>query len=299
MAVVFSSCFTGVESTGKISLSKEDIRNIRPSDEDLFLADVKGTPLADWKPGKSFTATDNKAVLVFDQQGLPYNPDAVALKGKTLSFTSTSTRPGPDGKLYLCIEFSNDSDTYIYNTGKQPDPALKEITSADIPMLVDNDMISRARSLMAGKTLWLRTNLWYDDEGNKIAGRKFIPVKILDISPGSVAFPLYVEFQDEDGNKAWTFMNFGNSSTDSRSFSHVFYLNDVRKRYRNISDEVWNLICNGAIKTGMTKEECKLSIGNPTEVSSGHDYSQTLDLWHYPDGTVLWFEDGLLSRFRR
>jgi len=40
-------------------------------------------------------------------------------------------------------------------------------------------------------------------------------------------------------------------------------------------------------------------LGNPTEVDSGHYYTQTLDLWHYTDGKVLWFEDGTLSKFRR
>jgi hypothetical protein len=48
----------------------------------------------------------------------------------------------------------------------------------------------------------------------------------------------------------------------------------------------------------MTKEECRLSLGNPAEVDTGHDYSQTLDLWKYNDGTTLWFEDGILTRIR-
>ncbi|MDE6400707.1 MAG: hypothetical protein K2L68_07600, partial [Muribaculaceae bacterium] len=66
-----------------------------------------------------------------------------------------------------------------------------------------------------------------------------------------------------------------------------------------IEDDVWQLICSSKVRTGMTKDECRLALGNPKEVDSGHDYTQTLDLWHYSDGAVLWFEDGILTRFRK
>ncbi|MDE6443494.1 MAG: hypothetical protein K2K64_03600, partial [Muribaculaceae bacterium] len=141
--------------------------------------------------------------------------------------------------------------------------------------------------------------LWYDMDGNRLAGRKFVPVTVRQVLPGSMVFPIKAVFEDEEGDKAYVLLNFGNSGTDSRSFSHIFSLDDIRKKFPGITDEVWSLICREKIKAGMTKDECRLSLGNPTEVSAGHDYSQTLDLWHYPDGTVLWFEDGLLSRFRK
>ena len=49
---------------------------------------------------------------------------------------------------------------------------------------------------------------------------------------------------------------------------------------------------------GMTKEECKLSLGNPTDVNSGHDWNSTIDFWQYPNGSYLRFQDGLLVSFR-
>ena len=48
----------------------------------------------------------------------------------------------------------------------------------------------------------------------------------------------------------------------------------------------------------MTKEECKLSLGNPTDVNSGHDWNSTIDFWQYPNGSYLRFQDGLLVSFR-
>ena len=128
--------------------------------------------------------------------------------------------------------------------------------------------------------------------------KKYVEVTVSDVKPGSIAFPLKVCFVDESGKQAWAMLNFGNSGKESRSFSNIFSISNFRDKYPSVSDETWRLISNGRLAVGMTKLECKLSLGNPTEVDSGHDYTQTLDLWHYSDGSVLWFEDGLLTRFR-
>ena len=254
----------------------------------------------DWEKGRPFLVADNRAILIFDQQGLPPDPDATGLGGSTLLFDGIENRINLAGESSVCIVFTAaDGSKYVYNTGKTPEQAREGIKSDNIPMLIDLGMIQEAANLLNGKKLWTRTSLWYDRNGNRIKGKKFVPVNVSVVGPGSMVFPLKVGFTDMNGNYAEVFLNFGNSGTDSRSFSHIFYLDDIRKKFPSVSDEVWELICNEKIQKGMTKEECKLSLGNPSEVSAGHDYSQTLDLWHYPDGSVLWFEDGLLSRFRK
>ena len=300
MIFSLSSCFTGVEGTKKITLSKDDRKQIRPSEEDLFLSDVVATPLSDWNPGRIFYVADNKAILIFDQQGLPLNPDVAALGGQLLFYKATTERRRPDGKIYAAIVFNDDKgNTYTYDTGKTIETAPSAVMSDNIPMLIDMTMIQLANQFLAGRKLWTRSALRYDKDGNRIPGRKFVPVTIRHALPGSIAFPLKVAYSDDRGEEGYAFLNFGNSGTDSRSFSHIFSLNDLRKKFPSITDEHWELICNEKITLGMTKDECRLALGNPTEVSAGHDYSQTLDLWHYPDGTVLWFEDGLLTRFRK
>ena len=219
--------------------------------------------------------------------------------GKTLSYQGFTTRLGADGNDYVWLTFSDGENAYNFNTGKRENEAMKEILSDALPMMVDLGMIHQASLLLSGKKLWTRTALWYNSEGDRIEGKKFVPVNIKSVQPGTMVFPIKVVFTDENNEDATLFLNFGHSPTDSRSFSHIFSLSDIRKKYPSISDEVWELICSEKIRNGMTKEECRLSLGNPTEVSAGHDYSQTLDLWHYQDGTVLWFEDGLLTRFRK
>lgn len=299
-SITFSSCFTGIEGTKKVSLSREDRKNLEPTEEELYFKGVASQPLSDWAVGKKFMAADNKTILIFNQQGLPSDPDEAALQGKILYYKGTESKLEPDGTKSVSILFGdNDGKTYRYDSGKKTDEAMAAVNSAQIPMMIDLDMIAAAGKLLQGNTYWIRTPLWYDNAGNRITARKFVPVTISEVSPGNIAFPMKLRITTEDGKHAFIFMNFGNSATETRTFANLFYLTDLRKKYPSISDDVWEVICNGSVKLGMTKDECKLSIGTPTEVNRGHDYSQTLDIWQYPNGTVLWFEDGLLSRFRR
>ncbi len=94
-------------------------------------------------------------------------------------------------------------------------------------------------------------------------------------------------------------MYYTSDTYGSRNFASIFYFSDPKAKYPNITDENWTLIQHGKVGIGMTKEECKLSIGNPDELQSGHSRSQTMDIWQYNDGTFLMFEDGLLTRFRQ
>lgn len=297
-ASICTSCFTGVEGTKKIKLSRDDRKALQPTDEEQFFVGIKGTPLPQWQRGKRFIAADDKTALIFDQQGFSSDPMAAHLGGKNLTFEGIDRRVGADGNMYIVIGFSDGDNVYIYNTGKTEEEAAS-LSSDQLPMVIDCDMVEETRSLLLGKKFWIKSPLWYDDAGNRINGLKFVHVTIEDVQPASASFPLKLRFTLDDGKYAWLFMNFGNSGTESRSFPSLFSLTDIRKRYPSITDEVWDAICRGRVRIGMTKEECKLSLGNPSEVSSGHDYSWTLDLWNYSDGTVLWFEDGRLTKFRR
>lgn len=293
------ACFTGVESTKKISLSRDDRKTIQPSEEEVFFRPVAADPLEKWEIKRPFIAADNRTLLIFDQQGLPIDPDEVNLGGKTLLYEGLESRIAPDGTTDAVIVFSCGDMTLRHNTGKDIAVAMESVTSDAIPMMIDLKMIDSARNLLLGKTLWTRSPLWYDANGERIPGKKYVPVTVIAVEPGSLVFPIKVKFKDDNGNEAWAFMNFGNSGKESRSFANVFYITDLRRKFPAIEDDVWSLICSGKVRIGMTKEECKLSLGNPQEVNSGHDYSQTLDLWHYADGTVLWFEDGILTKLRR
>ena len=294
-----SSCFTGIESTKKINLSREDKKNMMPTKEERFMAQIEGAPLKTWDPGKRFIASDNKALLIIIPQSglLPYAPDSI--KGKVLEFLGVESKINAAGNLTVALLFNDGIYTYSYDTGKEFDIAMEDVKSDQIPMLIDEDMVAHARQLLTGQKFWSRSNLWYDKEGNRIDGKKYVEVTVLDVQPGNMIFPLQLEIKTEDNETAYLFMNFGSADNESRSFSNLFSLTDIRKHYPAIEPETWNFISQGKIKEGMTKDEVRLALGNPSDLASGHDYSQTLDIWSYENGRVLWFEDGRLVKIRQ
>ena len=299
LCISLNSCFTGIESTKKINLSREDKKLTSPTPEERFMAQIEAFPLEKWETGKDFIVSDDKALLVIvPQSGLiPVAPDSI--KGKIFEFAGIESKINAAGIPTISIVFTDGIYIYSYDTGKEFDDAMANIKSDQIPMLIDLEMVAQARGLLVGKKLWTRTNLWYDKDGNRIDGKKFVEVTIKDIQPGDMVFPLRVQILTEDDETAYLYMNYGNADNESRSFNNLFSLSDIKKHYPNIDSETWNFISSGKLKEGMTKEEVKLAIGNPTNASSGHDYSQTLDIWNYDNGKALWFEDGRLVRFRQ
>ncbi|MBD5226839.1 MAG: hypothetical protein HDS67_02120 [Bacteroidales bacterium] len=298
MSTAMTSCFTGIENTKKIELTRQDKRQLTLSPEEIFLKDLEGHPLKDWQPGDPYLIADPRIALILESDGL-MSPEDTSLVGRHLSFVGVDTRLRPDRSEECLILLSDSIRTYRFPTGMDPAKADTAMVSTKLPMLIDLQTVSEVNSRMKGRELWTRSQLWYDADGEKINGRKFAPVTVTAISPGSQLFPIKVFFTDENGAEAMMWMNYTSSTSDSRRFPVLFSLTDRRKDYPDISDEHWRLIQNGDITKGMTKLECRLSLGNPTDVAAGHTHSETLDVWQYSDGVYLRFADGLLVDFRR
>lgn len=298
-SVGLSSCFTGIESTKKINLSREDKRFAEPTPEEKLMSQIKTEPLENWERGRRFIVSDDRALMVIvPQQGLlPTAPDSI--KGRILEFAGVESKINAAGNLTLTVLFSDGIYLYAYDTGKEFNDAMKNLTSEQIPMLIDEEMVSQANNLLKGKKFWSRTNLWYDSLGNRIPGKKYVEVTVDKVSPGDMVFPLWMKIHTDKGDKGYVYMNFGSADNESRSFHNLFSLSNLRKHYSSIEEETWDYISRGEVKEGMTKEECRLALGNPVDTNSGHDYSQTLDIWSYENGKVLWFEDGRLVRIRQ
>lgn len=299
VCLFLTSCFTGIESTKKIHLSRDDKKTLTPTREERFMDQIQAQPLKFWDEGKLFIISDDKALLVIvPKEGLlPYAPDSV--KGKIIEYSGIESKINAAGDLTVALLFTDGTYVYAYDTGKEFDNAMEDVMSDQIPMLIDEDMVLQAKKLLMGQKLWSRTNLWYDSLGNRIDGKKYIEVSVEDVLPGNFIFPLMLKIKTLDNQTAYLFMNLGNRDNASRSFHNLFSLTDIRKHYPNIDPEIWDYISQGKVKEGMTKEEVKLAIGNPNDLNSGHDYSQTLDIWSYDNGRVLWFEDGRLVKIRQ
>lgn len=285
------SCFTGIENTGKITLSKKETAAVAPTAEDLFLADINPPALGEWAQGKKVLVADDKLNLIIE------NLSGVAVnKGDTLSFQGYQARTGADGTEQTVLIFNKGAFSVFYPVERSPESAATTVYATELPMIIDLDVVDNLRAKLKGKRLWTRTATWYDDSLHYIKGRKFVPVSVTDVLAGDTFFPATVRFEEENGREGRLFLNLGNNGNESRNFSRLFSLTDPRQNYKHISDENWQAIQNESVRPGMTKEEVRLSRGNPSEVDAGHDYSNTMEIWFYPDGTYLRFLDGILIR---
>ncbi len=289
-------CHTGIESTKTITLSKSERRQLEASPEEKLMEGVKAPMLSEWREGKRFLVSDNRASLVFDPYSIANGQEE--LGGKVIEYAGVTLKTTPGGADEAVIVFKTGDGSLQYSTGKNSKDAAVSISSMDVPMLIDLELVSRVKDLLVGRKVWTRSQLWYDRDGNKMDGRKFVPVEIVDVTPGTMVFPLKVDLTDENGNPAMMYMNAGTAGIESRTFQNLFSLSDPKDRYPSIHQDVWDLIQRGKVRVGMTKEECKLALGNPSDVNSGHDWNSTIDFWQYPNGSYLRFQDGLLVSFR-
>lgn len=303
VSVMFTiSCSTGIESTKAITMSRSERREAMPGAEERLSAQITSEQLGEWRAGKKFLVTDNKAAVLLERFPSAARIQVVdSVAGSVLRFDRISSRLTPGGDTVAVIEFKGEGYDYLYNTSRNLRDALHSLRGQDMPMMIDLDMVAAADTLLRGRKVWTRSRLWYDSVGNIVDGRKFDPVTITRVRPGIKVFPLAVEFTDEKRENAVMFMNVSSSDgigAESRTFQSLFLLEDPRPLYSSVSPEIWENIKVGRVSSGMTKDECRLSLGNPSEVDAGHNWSSVIDIWRYRDGTYLQFQDGILVNYR-
>lgn len=302
LAFLLGACRTGIDSTPAIKPSRSDMRAMGPTAEEQLADSLRPLFITDWRPSKEFLATDDRLLLLFS--GADARSKDAHIAGHKLSFLGDY--PITDaGGAQICVLRFRDMDApasaeYDFPT-KKAFADKGSISSSDLPLMIDLEVVERADRLLSGRRLWTKSRLWYDESGERVPGLKFAPVTITAVKPGNSVYPLKVEILTDSLTKHYMWMNVGGparSGSESRTLSDIFMLSDPRMSYPGISDETWALIMKGNVCRGMTKLECKLALGSPKEAASGHDWNNTIDLWSYPDGSFLRFEDGLLISYR-
>ncbi len=293
----FSGCFTGVEGTGKVTLSTQEQRTALPTQEDLLLADIVPVTADKWEVGKRFVCLDDRAALIFDPRTLSTAPLDLRLYGKVLRFTRLNTSHDANGRLVYVLVFADTDREYLYEVRGDVLP-----DNLSMPMMADYEIIEEVDRRLRGKILWTKSMLWATSDSTATrSGRKYVPVTIDSVAPGYGVFPAQVYFTDKEIKtvKGSLPITFHGSGIDSRTFSTQFSLTDPKATHPKIDHAVWQCIQEGRVQTGMTKEECRLSLGSPADVSEGHNTAMVYEIWQYPNGIYLMFEDGVLFRFTK
>lgn len=274
-------CFTGIERTPVIKDSSSSKGKQAKTPEQELLASIGQQPVSQWRAGKPFIITEGRLQYAY----VPSTEAAKLNSGDTLRLKELRGQVRLSGDSVTDIVFSTPAGTEVYTRVESPLSAVSAGGSLPIPFAIDADMVSDVRKLLSGRNVWtLRTGK---------SGRKYEAVTITDILPGNADFPFKVVAGQDT-----VLMVAHSRSTSARTFDNFFALSDPRRRYPDISDEHWDLICRGKIATDMTREECRLALGAPAEVDRTAAYNGLIERWTYENGVYLYFTDGVLTRFR-
>ncbi|MCM1111179.1 MAG: hypothetical protein NC336_08225 [Clostridium sp.] len=296
ICAALGGCFTGVDSTPKITAS--DVRRAsaaEPRPEESYLDSAAPETLGEWRQGKVFVVTDPKISLVFND----YNTAKAPAVGSHLRYTGSREVTDFAGRRVTEIHLADSlALPYVYTVVEQRDSLLGRQVA--IPCTVDLDMVGQASALLLGKTFYVMTSTWRDNRGQTVPGRKYIPVEITAVGPATEVSPVAVEFHavDEDA-RGIVMLDPRRHGGDPRAFASLFSFSDPRKRYPAIRDEAWRNITFGMVAPGMTRDECRLSLGSPADVTRSAGYSYLHEAWRYDTGMYLIFEDGILTSIKR
>ncbi len=291
---LLTSCFTGIESTPKISA--EDLKEVEvlETPEQRFVAEIGSLSLSQWASGKRFIVTDDKVALIFGSSAIGVD----SLKGEVLTYKGAESAINLAGGQSTTLSFATEKGDNLFYKIDNSFEQLSKRSTVDIPFAIDLDLVNEYKRHLKGKTIYVLSSAWYDSAGNKLVGKKYIPVTIVDVLPGNSIYPLYVVFDEENDKRGGVYLTHSSSLRGSRNFDALFSFTDPKMKYPNIAPENWEKIKNGQLAIGMTRDECRLAIGSPADIVRIPGYSGLKERWAYSDGVYLLFEDGLLTEFR-
>lgn len=296
VALAIAGCGTGIETT--TTVTDKDVKRV---EEHYASASVQSSltvaadSVAVWKKGKRFYVTNDRISLVFDHSD-KYSPDQLHLKGTYLSYLGYESANALDNRAVVTLKFSDGVNELRYGTNKE----LSELPSSyRVPFLVDDDMVMGVARQIEGKTLYIRTRLWYDVRTQQMIDRRqYIAVRVDSVLPGDDALPLKVVFTTLDTHEQAMLRISTGKTMQAMNFDAMFSLKNPRNEYPDITSENWVLITRGKVAEGMNKVECRLAKGAPKQIVRTPSHDGMGEYWYYDGGGFLHFEDGILKQFR-
>jgi hypothetical protein len=197
------------------------------------------------------------------------------------------------GRIHLELEMEDTQERLRARTlpGKE---SLKGIA------LIDD--LGNARSQWVGKTLWSKQpRLSTYDEQNDMTGaiavKRYSPLKVVDIVSGwDEEKPARFLLETADGKRGFLDVNLSGTNVFKEfrnlyRMDYYFLVEDPHKLYK-WPGHIWNLIESSQIITGMTKEQVKMSWGEPEKIEA----TATGENWTYMAGTLIFKKDVLTGK---
>lgn len=139
------------------------------------------------------------------------------------------------------------------------------------------------------KNIYLKQKtVCYTSGGEEVKMPRYTHFKIKNITSDVNSPYQTLELISEEGTSYNLKVTFGTTSTSNtilqadNYFSDVFGVGNLKEKYPEINAEMWQIISQGEIRSGMSKDECRLSLGNPIRIHRvGSD-----ETWFYQRKTL-------------
>lgn len=300
LGTALSACFTGIESTPRIDESQVLVHQAaHQTPEQRLMDSLFLEQPSQWAVGKKFLIARDRVSLIFT----PASDNTDKLGGHTMTYqgiksTGSLTR---DDAVELCFT-SDDGRRLFYRPINMDRERFDSLSSLEIPYAIDLATVQRCDKLLRGREVYIRTPHWYSlGDSEPINGLRHIRVRIDSLVPGNENFPVAVCFtttDDQSSAQAAKLLMSTRKYNATRTFDELFAFDNPRKRFPEIKDSTWNMIVRSRVEKGMTRDECRLALGQPGIVERIPTRGGMAERWSYPEGIYLFFEDGFLSDFR-
>ena len=234
----------------------------------------------------------NGAIYKLDQNG---NTNYDEIVGKYFTVLDVIKHPfSKDEPLlygdvyFLKLQEKESKDTIYYKYNSRYD--------FDFPFVVVG-YYSKLKKSQIGKSFIIRGNNWISDKimidmnsGNEVSD--FIPGakwKCVDVSIEEKFFTLSLILENNKKEQIPIDIDRIND------YYWVFKSEDAEKFKKKFGNDLWNLILNGKMKIGMTKEMAKLSWGEPKKINETIMKNSKSEQWVYSSGNYLYFTNNILT----
>jgi hypothetical protein len=143
----------------------------------------------------------------------------------------------------------------------------------------------------ATREAWLHVNPCNRKESRIDYLKAFAPYRVVSLAPTyDMGSPIYLTLSNRNLNRC---IQLQHNLKGGYFLEDLFTESDPRKEYK-WSASTWKLIEEGKVKIGMSREQVRLSWGEPKDINSTITRRGTSEQWVY-SGNYLYFENGKLT----
>lgn len=211
----------------------------------------------------------------------------------------------PQGQSYYLEVAISRTNSGMDISDFQADKKMKYFANAISLTDKATDIVSRIKSkylnhpVYPKKTLEAKRqiSLETDRETSRVLLMRYTPLTIKAIEAYGTKNQAIVTLEDQNDilYQVEVDLKYDVIIKNEKYIEDLFCFEDIRKKYPGITVARWKLIANGNVESGMSTDECRLSLGNPFEIQFKKDHR--FETWFY-NGKTLEFESGTLLHIK-